>query len=121
MRNVRRGFVFDGFYVPRGALVRACMWENHKDPDAFPAPFAFDPSRFLNPSQFGDSYSPFGLDHHQCPLSSLSIHVAMAFLTALAGRYTLEKVGLGRPTRGPYHWEPGPDLAMRLSPRPGAH
>jgi cytochrome P450 len=117
MRNVRSGFVFDGFHVPRGALVRVCMWEMHKDAAIFPAPFAFNPSRFVSPARFGDAYSPFGMDHHQCPLSSLSTSLAMAFLTALASRYTVEKVGLGRPVRGPYHWEPGPDLAVRLRPR----
>ena len=117
MRNVRSGFVFDGFDVPRGALVRVCMWETHKDAAIFPVPFAFDPSRFVSPAQFGDAYSPFGMDHHRCPLSSLSTSLAMAFLTALASRYTVEKVGLGRPVRGPYHWEPGPDLAVRLRPR----
>ena len=58
MRNVGRDIRFEGWLIPAGSLVRVCMWEAHKDPDAFPRPFVFDPSRFLNDVSAGERFSP---------------------------------------------------------------
>ncbi|MFT7391521.1 MAG: cytochrome P450 [Paracoccaceae bacterium] len=115
MRNVLRGFDFEGFHFPKGALLRICMWENHKDGTVFDRPFAFDPSRFMKGDPGGDRFSPFGLDHHLCPFAFATMKLAALFTQTLASGYRLEASGSIAPVRGPYHWEPSPDFAPRLA------
>lgn len=120
MRNVTHDIVFDGHTIPKNAMVRICLWESHKDEDVFADPFAFDPLRFLDTDGPGGAFSPFGLDHHHCPFSSVSIRLSTAFLRPLARAYTLESVGDGPAVRGVFHWEPATDFAVVLHPRRGA-
>lgn len=119
MRNVLRDIVFEGYLIPKGAMLRVCMWEAHKDGDAFPQPFEFDPSRFLGDAAAGERFSPFGLDHHLCPLASMSVQLATAFLRVLARRYTVSTCEGDRAVRGPYHWSPAPGFAATLTAREG--
>jgi cytochrome P450 len=117
MRDVKSDFVFDGWLIPKGALLRVCMWEAHKDPDAFSRPFVFDPTRFLGNAPPTDRFSPFGLDHHHCPLAGISIQMSMAFLRALARDYHVTGRGGGPAMRGPYHWEPSSKFTVALARR----
>lgn len=119
MRNVLRDIVFEGYLIPKGAMLRVCMWEAHKDADAFPQPFEFDPSRFLDDAPAGERFSPFGLDHHLCPLASMSVQLATAFLRVLARCYTISTCDGDRAVRGPYHWSPAPGFAATLTAREG--
>lgn len=117
MREVKRDIVFGEWLIPKGSLVRVCMWEGHKDAHAFPRPFEFDPSRFCGPEQNHGQFSPFGLDHHRCPLSGPVIQIAAAFLRVLAGNFAVSGRGAEPATRGPYHWQPSPGLEITLSHR----
>jgi cytochrome P450 len=119
MRNVQKDFVFEGYLIPRGALLRVCMWEAHKDPEAFPRPFEFDPARHLGQASAGERFSPFGLDHHHCPFAGLSVQLAAAFLRVLAKTYTTTSRGGEPAVRGPYHWEPAPGFTVQITPRSG--
>ena len=119
MRDVLRDIVFEGYLIPKGALLRVCMWEAHKDAGAFQRPFEFDPSRFLDDAAAGERFSPFGLDHHLCPLAGISVQLATAFVRVLARRYTLSSSDSDPAVRGPYHWAPAPGFAVTLSPRAG--
>jgi cytochrome P450 len=114
MRNVLKPINFDGFLIPKDTLLRVCMWEAHKDGDAFPQPFVFDPSRFLGEDVPGGRFSPFGLDHHLCPFSALSVSLAALFLRVLASRYDIHAINDGPAVRGPYHWEPPPGFTVSL-------
>jgi len=120
MRDVRREFVFDGWLVPRGSLVRVCMWEAHKEQQSFPQPFVFDPARFLGDGLAADRFSPFGLDHHHCPLAGPSVEIAMAFLLALARSYVVDGRHFEPAVRGPYHWEPSTRFEVTLKRNGGA-
>jgi cytochrome P450 len=117
MRDVLHDFVFDGWLIPKGALVRVCMWEAHKSAEVFPDPFVFDPSRFLGHASAGDRFSPFGLDHHHCPLAGLSVQLAATFLRVLAREFRLDARDGDPAVRGPYHWQPSPRLVVSLSRR----
>lgn len=116
MRNVLRDFVFDGFLIPKGAMLRVCMWENHKDHKSFKDPFEFNPPRFLDEQNPDDGFSPFGLDHHHCPFSSTSVRLATIFLHLLARTYSITARGSTQAVRGPYHWEPAPGFSVELKP-----
>lgn len=117
MRTVERTIRFEGHLLPKGSLVRVCMWEVHKSAAHFPEPFRFDPARFLGESTARDHFSPFGLDHHHCPLASLSIDLATLFVAVLARDWTVRSTGAMPPVRGPYHWEPSPRFQVTLAAR----
>jgi cytochrome P450 len=117
MRDVKEDIVFDGYLIPKNSLVRICMWENHKSEAKFSNAFAFDPKRFLDNVAIGDRFLPFGLDHHHCPFSSLSIKLAMVFLRTLARSHKVTAFGGEPPVRGPYHWQPSPGFKVALHPR----
>ena len=118
IRRVLHDIVFEGHLIPKHAHVRVCMWEAHKSEAAFPEPFRFDPERFLGSEPTSNEYSPFGLDHHQCPLGDVAIQTSMIFLRALARGYTLTPSGDGLPVHGAFHWEPASEFAVTLQPRP---
>jgi cytochrome P450 len=117
MRRVLRDIVFDGMLIPKGSMLRVCMWEAHKSADAFARPFDFDPSRFCGGEPGSEQFSPFGLDHHHCPFANASILMARQFLQVLARDCRLRPVGGGGAVRGAYHWEPASDFALELQRR----
>ncbi len=117
LRKAERDIGFQGFHIPESATVRICLWESHKSPDAFASPFTFNEDRFLKDPPSADIYSPFGLDRHRCPFADLAIKLASAFTRTLAEQYRLELVADSEAVRGPYHWEPGIQFAVRLSAR----
>ena len=116
IRRVNDEFTFEGFRFPKDWRVRVCMWESHKLGENFADPFKFKPERFLKSSPSPNIYSPFGLDHHQCPLSSISVALGVQFLLALVRDYDVTAANDGQSVRGPYHWEPPVDFFVRLQP-----
>ena len=117
MRNVESNFVFEGYQIKKDTMLRICMWEAHKDRDRFAQPFRFDPTRFLSNPPGKNSFSPFGLDTHQCPFSSFAVSLASSFMQTLAQNFVLNPINDGPAVRGPFHWEPPPGFHARLSPR----
>jgi cytochrome P450 len=115
VRTVTGDFTFEGLFFPKGANVRVCVWEAHKDASLFDEPFAFDPRRFLSAAP--EHYAPFGLDRHQCPFASYSLRVGGAFLRAMLARYRVDCGDAGPAVRGQYHWEPATRFAPRFEPR----
>lgn len=113
-RIAQRDLFFDGYLIPRHTFVRLCLWEAHHSADSFAEPFEFDPERFLEATFGRDQFSPFGLDHHRCPLGDIAVKLGGVFLRELASGHRLESLGDGLPIRGPYHWEPATDFAVRL-------
>lgn len=85
--------------------------------EAFANPHQFDAGRFKNSVPGNDTYAPFGVDHHQCPMGGLAIRLGMIFLKALACGYRVTALAPGPPTRGAHHWEPSPRFSVQLTPR----
>ncbi|HLX28077.1 MAG TPA: cytochrome P450 [Casimicrobiaceae bacterium] len=117
MRDVRKNFIFEGWLIPKGGLLRVCMWETHKDADTFPRPFVFDPARFFESAPAAEHFSPFGLDHHHCPLAELSVRICSAFLRALSTGYDVAGHYPEPAMRGPYHFEPSSKFFVGLDAR----
>jgi len=90
MRSAKRDFVFDNYLFPRGAIVRICLWEAHKNSGAFVDPFSFDANRYLDNSFSGDEFCPFGMGHHQCPAADSSVQLASRFIEVYAKSRLLE-------------------------------
>lgn len=117
IRRVKQDIVFDGFLFPRDTTVRICLWEAHQSDEAFLDPSSFNPQRFLTGNPGPDDFSPFGLDHHQCPLGDVAIRSGAVFLQSLVRGYQVHPVEDGLPVRGTYHWEPASQFSVRLEPR----
>lgn len=116
-RVVDRAFRFDGRVIPKGTMLRLCMWESHKDPAVFADPFRFDLHRMEGPAaDRRRTFSPFGLDHHVCPFESVAVTLVADALRLFVGRYRVEPVDDGPPVRGGYHFEPSPRFTVRFVP-----
>ncbi|MEH6571239.1 MAG: cytochrome P450, partial [Halioglobus sp.] len=116
MRMVSRDIVFDGYHIPKNFMVRLCMWESHKSPDSFDEPFGFKPERFAK-GVGKDQFSPFGMDHHSCPFTDISINLGTLFIRLLARDYEVDSVADGSPVRDQYHWQPAKTFSVRLNKR----
>ena len=116
MRRVLTDITFDGWFLPAGSLARVCTWESHHDPDVFSHPMRFNPDRFLGSPPGAGSFSPFGLDRHQCPFAELVTVAGIRFINALS-RYQLKSQGNQTRLRGAYHWEPGHDFSLQIRPK----
>ncbi|KAK4900470.1 hypothetical protein LTR49_027438 [Elasticomyces elasticus] len=69
--------VYDGYHIPKGSVVHALEWSISRDPQVFPEPDAWNPTRWLNPEfptyleplcQFSTitDYSQFGYGDRKC-------------------------------------------------------
>ncbi len=117
-RRAFRDIVHDGHLYQEGTMFRMCLWDNHKNPERFPDPFRFDPTRFVKRDYQVDDWAPFGLDAHRCVGADVSIGLATLFVEELASGFAWDVVDDGPRIRGAYHWEPGDRFVVSLHQRP---
>lgn len=109
---------FQGFHIPKGWLIRICVWESHQNPDVFIHPERFDADRFLNRTYTRLEYSPFGASSHACLASNLAMGVGSVFVSELATGFRLTASSAGSVELGKNrHWEPGKSYRIRLTER----
>jgi cytochrome P450 len=114
-RAVDADIELDGYLIPKGSVVRACLWEGHKDPQVFADPFAFEPARFYGRSYPADQFAPFGFDKHRCVAADFIVRLSAAFLVPLLRELDFELVADGQPIMGASrHWQPSPELQVRI-------
>ncbi|KIY70824.1 cytochrome P450 [Cylindrobasidium torrendii FP15055 ss-10] len=76
--------IHNGYFVPKGSLIFANVWNMSRDRSVYPDPFKFDPERFLGPEPQQDPADyVFGFGRRVCPGklvadASLFITVAMS-------------------------------------------
>ncbi|OAG24292.1 cytochrome P450 [Alternaria alternata] len=74
---------YEGWFIPKGSIVVLNWWAIHNDPDLWPNPSAFDPSRYLNHTASAAHYMntadpserdhfAYGAGRRSCP----GVHVA---------------------------------------------
>ncbi len=116
-RRASGDIVHDGHLFQEGTMFRMCLWDNHKNPDRFPDPFRFDPTRFVKRDYQIDDWAPFGLDAHRCIGAEISIGLATLFVEELATGFAWDVVDDGPRIRGAYHWEPSDKFVVSLNQR----
>ena len=114
-RTPVRDVVFEGYLIPKGTIMRACLWEGHKNKDVFPDPFKFDPDRFLGRKYKIEEYAPFGLDKTRCVGADLVVDVSAMFIEILLKNFTIALIADGPPVFGTYHWQPSPDFSISIA------
>lgn len=117
MRRTLAPIEIAGHRVPRGWMVRMCVREAHRDPEAFPSPDLFDPDRFVTGVPSAPTYAPFGLFRHHCLGASLSRSVVATAILEIARRVELDLVEPAGRVHGRFHWEPDERFALRCTPR----
>jgi cytochrome P450 len=114
-RRARRRLRTPEVEVPRGAFLRICIAESHRDPTRFPDADSFDPSRFLSESQPARDFQPFGPASSRCLGSGLTLFLARLFVEE-ASRWNITVAADRPPVHDGFHWQPG--SAISLSPMP---
>ena len=99
--------------VPRGGLLRLCVAESHRDPEMFPNPERWDPSRFLENRPPREEYMPFGAPGTSCVGAALSIAVARAFVRQLSA-YRVTVAADGPHEHDGWHWRPSGRFRVSL-------
>lgn len=117
-RAINEDFEFEGFRMPKGWLLRICVWESHRDAAVFDEPEVFDPDRFLGDSFTRSEYSPFGAQRHACLAPQLVMTVGSVFVRELARSFRLEATADGPIEVSSFrHWTPGAAYRIRLTGR----
>jgi cytochrome P450 len=83
VRVMREPVVLGGYRLPVGCEVWLCPFLSHRDPQWFPEPQRFSPSRWagLRPSAY--AYFPFGAGGHGCVGRALALRMLHTALSAL--------------------------------------
>ena len=117
-RTAERDLAHEGKVIPRGWLVRICLWESHRDPDVFPDPDAFDPDRFLGRTYTRREFLPFGAGRHACIGEALARTVGRLFVEALADGWEWRTVADGPIEQGSWrHWRPSSRWRIAIAAR----
>jgi cytochrome P450 len=114
-RAVIHDLDYGGFHIPKGWLLRICVWESHRDPAVFPDPDCFNPDRFLNRTYTRSEYSPFGAASHACVATYLVTSVARTFVNQLATGFAFSSPSAGAAElASSRHWTPGSAFRTQL-------
>ncbi len=118
-RKLDKEIDYEGYRLPKGWLLRVCVWESHRDPNIFPEPNQFNPNRFLEKHYTASDYSPFGFAKHACNGVALTNLVCRSVLHTIVTQYEIQVFGqdsLARDFRHWNHWHPGANFQVRLTP-----
>lgn len=103
----------DGYHVPRGTTVGACVWALHRSPALFDDPHRFEPDRFLPERRSAwhrCAYIPYGVGQQTCAGGWLAWMQGRLVLALLAQRFTIDVHAPDDVT---------PDAGMIMRPRDG--
>ncbi|KAI3854915.1 hypothetical protein MKX03_009073 [Papaver bracteatum] len=91
-REAIADFSYQGFSVPKGWKCYWSTFSTHKNPDYFPEPEEFDPTRFEGNGPAAYTYIPFGGGPRMCPGKEYARLEILVFLYHLVRRYKWEKI-----------------------------
>ncbi|KAJ3977109.1 cytochrome P450 [Lentinula raphanica] len=79
--------VFQGYFIPKGALVISNLWQMNHDPEVYHDPLTFKPERFLGPKpELDPREACFGFGRRICPgrvLADASVFISCAMALAV--------------------------------------
>ena len=88
-RQVPEPMVVHGYELPAGLSVTVCVYLAHRHPDAYDAPEAFSPERFLDVEPPRYSWVPFGGGVRRCVGLPLALMEMEEVVRAVGARVTL--------------------------------
>ncbi|MBP2326669.1 cytochrome P450 [Kibdelosporangium banguiense] len=120
-RVLTREITVLGQRMAAGTRLTPCIYLAHSQPDSFPDPHRFDPTRFLGNRLSAHHYLPFGGGTRRCLGADLAMLEMRTILATLLRRWTLRHIGgtvAKFTTRGPALGF-GPALPMVVQPTRG--
>jgi cytochrome P450 family 110 len=91
-REVQRPFQIQGYLIPPGMTVAACIYLAHQRSDLYPAPDDFRPERFLDRDYSPYEFLPFGGGVRRCIGMPLALYEMKIVLGTLLRRYAFEPI-----------------------------
>ncbi|KAL3825519.1 hypothetical protein ACJIZ3_021548 [Penstemon smallii] len=85
-------FMYNGFSIPKGWKLYWSANSTHINPDCFPEPKKFDPSRFEGSGPAPYTYVPFGGGPRMCPGKEYAKLEILIFMHHLVKRFKFEKI-----------------------------
>jgi cytochrome P450 len=116
-RKILKDFTHGGYHFPKGWMLRVCVWEGHQNVETFHDPDAFRPERFENAAFTRNEYGPFGNFRRSCFGEQLTIDLGAMLLREICRNYELSSPSPGQEIFDGWHWSPGFDFRIRLTPR----
>ncbi|MED6192889.1 hypothetical protein PIB30_013979 [Stylosanthes scabra] len=112
-REAKRDITLNGYLIPKGWKVFVWYRAIHQDPQVYPNPRIFDPSRFDTPRKAGE-FLPFGLGTRLCPGNELAKLEITVFLHHFLLNYKLEHANPDSPIMFLPHTRPVDNCLARV-------
>lgn len=90
MRKVINDIEYKDYLIPAGKTVAISTYGSHRNPEYFPNPDTFDPTREEPKTMF--AYIPFGGGRHKCGGNAFALLQQKAIFSALLRHYNFELV-----------------------------
>ncbi|KAL3825523.1 hypothetical protein ACJIZ3_021552 [Penstemon smallii] len=87
-----KDFMYNGFSIPKGNKLYWSTNSTHKNPECFPEPKKFDPSRFEGSGPAPYTFIPFGGGPRICPGQEYARLEILVFMHHLVKRFKFEKI-----------------------------